>query len=177
MFVLKNEYYENESTINKSRFILNVKKVKDKKSALSFINEISSKYSDATHNIPAYIVLDNDEIKYYSSDKGEPTGSAKKPILDYLLNLNVVNLALVVTRYFGGIKLGKGGLIRAYKSIVTNTITKKELDKFVRYMDFSKKLNYSELKAFEQEILKKGGIIKDIKYEELIEVNYKMPIK
>lgn len=177
MFVFKKDYYKNDIVINKSKFILNAKSVDNKKDALDFIEEISNKYNDATHNIPAYIVCeDNNEIKYYSSDKGEPVGSAKKPILDYLLNLNVVNFALVVSRYFGGIKLGKGGLIRAYKGIVTKTITKDELTNFIRFKNMSKKIYYKDLKEFEKEVLRAGGEILDIKYEDILEVKYKLPI-
>lgn len=96
----------------KSRFIGYVKPVKTQKEATDFIAEIKSKHWDATHNVSAYVLKENNIQR--SSDDGEPSGTAGMPVLDVLLKEDLVDVCVVVTRYFGGILLGAGGLIRAY---------------------------------------------------------------
>lgn len=101
-----------EFTEKKSRFIGSVKPVSNQAEAVAFINEIRTKYWDATHNVYAYVLRDG-QIRRYSDD-GEPQGTAGIPVLDVLLKEDVTDCAVVVTRYFGGIMLGAGGLVRAY---------------------------------------------------------------
>lgn len=96
----------------RSRFIGYSKPVKSEKEAVDFINQIKSKHWDATHNVYAYCLQEN-QIKRYSDD-GEPQGTAGVPVLDVLLKSEVTDTVIVVTRYFGGIMLGAGGLVRAY---------------------------------------------------------------
>lgn len=95
----------------KSRFIANVKAVSSEEEAIDFINEMKKKYWDARHNCMAYAVND---IQRFSDD-GEPSGTAGKPILDVINGWRLSNAVIVVTRYFGGILLGTGGLVRAYQ--------------------------------------------------------------
>lgn len=96
----------------KSRFIGYVKPVKTVDEATDFINQIKSKHWDATHNVYAYVLRDNNIQRY--SDDGEPSGTAGVPMLDVLLKENLVDVCVVGTRYFGGTLLGAGGLVRAY---------------------------------------------------------------
>ena len=96
----------------KSRFIGYVKPVKTQEEATAFINSIKSKHWDAAHNVSAYVLKENNIQR--SSDDGEPSGTAGVPVLDVLLKENLVDVCVVVTRYFGGTLLGAGGLIRAY---------------------------------------------------------------
>lgn len=96
----------------KSRFIGYVKPVKTIDEALEFINKIKSKHWDATHNVYAYVLKENNIQRY--SDDGEPSGTAGVPVLDVILKNGLVDVCVVVTRYFGGILLGAGGLVRAY---------------------------------------------------------------
>lgn len=96
----------------KSRFIGYVKPVKTSDEALEFINKIKSKHWDATHNVYAYVLKENNIQRY--SDDGEPSGTAGVPVLDVILKNGLVDVCVVVTRYFGGILLGSGGLVRAY---------------------------------------------------------------
>jgi uncharacterized YigZ family protein len=102
-----------EVVIRKSRFIGHVMPVENEEEALLFIEDIKKKHRDATHNCSAYVIGERDEIQRQSDD-GEPSGTAGKPILEVIRNQGVKNVAIVVTRYFGGIMLGAGGLIRAY---------------------------------------------------------------
>ena len=96
----------------KSRFIGYVKPVQTQEEAVSFINSIKSKHWDATHNVYAYVLKENNIQRY--SDDGEPSGTAGVPVLDVILKNGLVDVCVVVTRYFGGIMLGAGGLVRAY---------------------------------------------------------------
>ncbi len=96
----------------KSRFIGHISPVTTQEEALGFIQSLKSKYWDATHNVYAYVLRDGQTRRY--SDDGEPQGTAGIPVLDVLLKENLVDCAVVVTRYFGGIMLGAGGLVRAY---------------------------------------------------------------
>ena len=106
-----------EEEIKKSRFICHVKRVETEEEARDFINSIKKEHYKATHNCSAFIVGERSEIKR-TSDDGEPSGTAGVPMLGVLENHNLTNVCVVVTRYFGGIKLGAGGLIRAYAGSV-----------------------------------------------------------
>ncbi|MGI6071620.1 MAG: YigZ family protein [Lachnospiraceae bacterium] len=97
----------------KSRFIATIKEIHSEQEALDFIDALRKQYWDARHNCYAYVIGRKNEIRRFSDDK-EPSGTAGKPILDVLLAANVRNAAIVVTRYFGGVLLGTGGLVRAY---------------------------------------------------------------
>ncbi|WP_027416946.1 YigZ family protein [Aneurinibacillus terranovensis] len=104
---------EAELVINRSRFICYVKRVESPEEAVLFIQQIKKKHWDATHNCSAYICGENDQYQKMDDD-GEPSGTAGKPILEVIKRNHIKDTAIVVTRYFGGIKLGAGGLIRAY---------------------------------------------------------------
>lgn len=101
-----------EFTEKKSRFICYVSPVKTQQEAAAFISRIKSRHWDATHNVPAYVLRENNIQR--SSDDGEPSGTAGVPVLDVMLKENIVDACVVITRYFGGTLLGAGGLIRAY---------------------------------------------------------------
>ena len=106
-----------QEEIKKSRFICHAKRVYSEEEARDFITAIKKEHYKATHNCSAFIVGERSEIKR-TSDDGEPSGTAGVPMLSVLENHNLTNVCVVVTRYFGGIKLGAGGLIRAYAGSV-----------------------------------------------------------
>ena len=106
-----------QEEIKKSRFICHAKRVYSEEEARDFITAIKKEHYKATHNCSAFIIGERSEIKR-TSDDGEPSGTAGIPMLGVLENHNLTNVCMVVTRYFGGIKLGAGGLIRAYASSV-----------------------------------------------------------
>ncbi|KRM69470.1 hypothetical protein FD06_GL001140 [Apilactobacillus ozensis DSM 23829 = JCM 17196] len=114
---------EHEIIIKKSQFICNIARIKDEDEANNFINTIKEKHKKATHNCYAYILGKDDHIQR-ASDNGEPTGTAGVPILEAMKLNEIHNVVAVVTRYFGGIKLGAGGLIRAYSNATSSTIEK-----------------------------------------------------
>lgn len=105
---------QGEITEKKSRFIATVRPVESEDEAVSFINETKKKYWDARHNCSAFVIGKRQELTRCSDD-GEPAGTAGRPMLDVLLKENIHNAAVVVTRYFGGVLLGTGGLVRAYQ--------------------------------------------------------------
>lgn len=107
------EYGSKEIVIKKSRFIGYAKPVTIEEEAIQFIEEIKKQHWNATHNCSAYMLGERDEIQK-ASDDGEPSGTAGKPILEVMKNQGLKDTVIVVTRYFGGIMLGAGGLIRAY---------------------------------------------------------------
>jgi len=100
--------------IKDSRFIASASPCRDREAAEAFITEIREKHDDATHNVSAYRIYESREILEYSDDDGEPAGSSGPPVLAKIDGHNLVNTCVVVTRYFGGTKLGIGGLIKAY---------------------------------------------------------------
>lgn len=117
--IAKNTTYE--QTIKKSRFICSIARVSSEEEAQQFITSIQAANKKATHNCFAYMIGDNDQIQR-ESDNGEPSGTAGIPILESLKLAKIHNVVAVVIRYFGGIKLGAGGLIRAYSNTTTEAI-------------------------------------------------------
>ena len=114
---------ENTIIIERSKFICYIKKVEDEQQAKTFIDQIRKKHSLATHNCYAYIADDKGLVQKFSDD-GEPQGTAGLPMLDVLKNKRIYKTCAVVTRYFGGIKLGTGGLTRAYSGSVVECLEK-----------------------------------------------------
>lgn len=115
------EEHQIENVINKSRFIAHIRPVQNEEEAKAFINKIKSSHKDATHNCSAYTVGPEMNIQK-ANDDGEPSGTAGVPMLEILKKLEIHDACVVVTRYFGGIKLGGGGLIRAYSGAVRDVI-------------------------------------------------------
>lgn len=107
--------------IEKSKFIGYIKPVESQEEAEAFVTSIRVKHRDATHNVPAYVLGEKFEIQKYSDD-GEPSGTAGVPVVQMLVKEGITNVAIVMTRYFGGIKLGTGGLVRAYTGIAKEAL-------------------------------------------------------
>lgn len=110
------EYGEAEIVIQKSRFIARVMPVESYEEAQAFVAQMKQEYKDATHNVPAIICGPKQEMQW-ASDDGEPSGTSGLPMLKLIADTGLTNVAVVVTRYFGGIKLGTGGLSRAYTAL------------------------------------------------------------
>lgn len=137
---------QGEITEKKSRFIATIRPVESKEEAEQFIAEMKKKYWDARHNCSAYVLGEGNETMH-SSDDGEPSGTAGRPMLAVLTGQEIHNVAVVVTRYFGGVLLGTGGLVRAYQGAVlaalenadiADQVPLLELDAVVEYGDMSK---------------------------------------
>lgn len=112
---------QSEIEIKKSRFICSLKRIESEEEAKNFIQEIKKEHWKANHNCSAFVIGEKNEIQR-SSDDGEPSGTAGVPMLEVLKKNQLINVAAVVTRYFGGTKLGTGGLIRAYTHAVSSIV-------------------------------------------------------
>lgn len=116
------EKIRREIMIKNSRFISTLAPVYSVEEARTFIQAIKSEFSDATHNVPAYLIGYGNSMTAHCNDDGEPSGTAGKPALSVLKGSGMGNIAVVVTRYFGGTKLGTGGLVKAYSEAVKQVI-------------------------------------------------------
>ena len=159
-----------EVIINKSKFIGHASPINSEEDAVEFINQIRKEYSDATHNVYAYVFGDNSNIQRFSDD-GEPSGTAGMPVLNVIKQENLKNVVVVVTRYFGGIKLGAGGLVRAYtKGAKIGLDSGIIVDKTLFY-DVHVEIDYTLLGKVENELTKNEYIIKDKNYTENVILN------
>lgn len=139
--VSKETYIEFEE--KKSKFIGYIKPVQTKKEAESFIHEIRLKHADARHNVPVYRVVENGQEYFKFDDDGEPSGTAGKPMGEILNLLDVSNLVVVATRYFGGIKLGAGGLVRNYAKTAKLAVQEAGIIEYIEKESFLLDFPYS----------------------------------
>ena len=159
-----------ELTIKKSKFIANIFEVKREEEAINKISEISKKYFDAKHNCYAYRVYENNQIIEKFSDNGEPSGTAGSPMLDILKGQNLINIVAIVTRHFGGILLGTGGLVKAYSDTTKEALQQAKIFEVEFGNIYSISLNYDEVKTFENICDANKIKILSTKYEENVEI-------
>ena len=152
----------------KSRFIAHIFYIENIQQAENLIKEIKKKYHDARHNCMAFRVIENENIIEKSSDDGEPSGTAGAPMLEILKNKNICNVVVIVTRYFGGILLGTGGLVRAYSQATLNAIeNSKKVYKCIGYeMELS--LDYKDFEYFKHYCKKNNIKISTLKYLDVV---------
>ncbi|GGA67110.1 YigZ family protein [Ornithinibacillus halotolerans] len=167
-YTVKKDGGSHEIVIQKSRFIGTIKRVETEEEAQAFIQELKKKYHDATHNCSAYIIGEHDQIQK-ANDDGEPSGTAGVPMLEVLKKQNLKDTAVVVTRYFGGIKLGAGGLIRAYGSSTSEAIKAVGIIKRQLMKGFSITVDYAMLGKLENELRNSNHILETINYLENVE--------
>ncbi|MFD2442746.1 YigZ family protein [Bacillus sp. CGMCC 1.16607] len=161
-------YGENEINIERSRFIAYVSRAESEEQAQEFIQTIKKKHWDATHNCSAYLIGENNHIQK-ANDDGEPSGTAGVPILEVLKKKNLKDTVVVITRYFGGIKLGAGGLIRAYgkatsEGIKATGVVNRQLMRVIHTQ-----VDYTWLGKIENELRNSIYQIKEIHYLEQVE--------
>ncbi|MBO1198767.1 YigZ family protein [Staphylococcus simiae] len=156
-----------ENVINKSRFIAHIKPVQSEDEAKDFINTIKAEHKDATHNCSAYTVGPEMNIQK-ANDDGEPTGTAGIPMLDILKKLDIHDACVVVTRYFGGIKLGGGGLIRAYSGAVRDVIYDSGRVELREAIPCIVTLNYDQTGKFEYELASTSFLLRNQSYTDKV---------
>lgn len=154
----------------RSRFIANVKPVESEAEAIAFLDSIRKKYWDARHNVYAYII-EKDNIQRYSDD-GEPAGTAGVPVLDVLRKEEITNLVVVVTRYFGGILLGTGGLVHAYSKAAKVGVDAAQPIEMILADRLEISCEYTMLGKLQNEIARLGAKCGDAIYTE----NVKIPV-
>lgn len=162
-------YGEHEIVIQKSRFIAYVNRVTTEADAQAFIEKIKKKHWDAAHNCSAYLIGETDHIQK-ANDDGEPSGTAGVPMLEVLKKRGLKDTVVVVTRYFGGIKLGAGGLIRAYGSSTSEGLNATGIVERKLMQIFHTKVDYTWLGKLENELHSSRYLIKEINYLDHVEI-------
>ena len=160
----------------KSRFIATVRKIEREEEALAFIGEMKKKYWDARHNCYAFVAGDQHQLQRCSDD-GEPQGTAGRPMLEVLLHEDIHNVAVVVTRYFGGVLLGTGGLVRAYQKAVqagleNSVIAEKRKGKLLTI-----KTDYNGIGKIQYILGRQGITLVDSIYGEAVELEAMVPLE
>jgi len=160
-------YGQAEIEIKKSRFIAYVERVESEEMAVAFIEQIKKKHWDARHNSSAYIVGENDQHQR-ADDDGEPSGTAGKPILEIIKKSGLKDTVIVVSRYFGGIKLGAGGLIRAYGKSASAGIKEASIIERQGHTRIAAEIDYNLLGMLENQLRQQGYIIADKQFADKI---------
>lgn len=157
----------------KSKFIATVRPVLSDEEAQGFLTEMRSKYSDATHNVYAYVIDENNIFRY--SDDGEPSGTAGMPVLDTIRKEGIVDVAVVVTRYFGGTLLGTGGLVHAYGASCREGLLAAGIVTRILCDIVSVKVDYTAIGKMQYMIAEGGYILEDTVYDN--EVTFRVCLK
>ena len=164
----------NDEFIEKrSRFIGYAKPVTTQEEAMDFINQIRAKHWDATHNVYAYVLREGQARRY--SDDGEPSGTAGVPVLDVLLKENITDCVVVATRYFGGVMLGAGGLVRAYSHTSKIAVDAAGIMKMSVCSVMSVTCDYNFYGRLTSLIPEFGGITEDTEFGENVTVKFYLP--
>ncbi|ATP39059.1 YigZ family protein [Solibacillus sp. R5-41] len=162
-------YGESEIIISKSRFITYIDRAETEEEALLFIDKIKKLHANATHNCSCYMIGEHDHIQK-ANDDGEPSGTAGVPMLEVLKKQGLKDTVVVVTRYFGGIKLGGGGLIRAYgKATTEGIIASQVVERKLHYL-MKVTIDYGWLGKVENEIRDSHYSLQTIDYAENVEI-------
>lgn len=162
-------YGESEIIISKSRFLTYVERVETEEDAIAFIEQIKKKHYQATHNCSAYLIGEHDNIQK-ANDDGEPSGTAGVPMLEVLKKQGLKDVVVVVTRYFGGIKLGSGGLIRAYGKATTEGIKAAGVVARKQHRTIRVTADYTWLGKLENEVRNAHYTLTDIVYADNVEI-------
>ena len=167
-FITIKENVQTEIIVKKSRFICNLIKVETQKEAEDIIKQIKKKYYDARHNCVAYRIIEDEKIVEKASDDGEPSGTAGGPMLNILKKNDIFNIIVIVTRYFGGILLGTGGLVRAYSEAIMEAINISEkIEKCIGY-EAEVEIDYNNLEIFKYYCKINNIFIKNLEYSNII---------
>jgi len=164
-FITIEKQAEAEEIIERSRFIAHIKRTDTREEADLFIAEIKRQYKDATHNVPAFVIGEKQDLQW-ASDDGEPSGTSGAPMLQMLVKEGLTNVTVVVTRYFGGIKLGTGGLVRAYTGVLRLALEKAGRFEVREVKSIKVKLPYSLLTKLQKSAEDLKYSIDDIEYSD-----------
>ncbi len=161
---------QDEFTEKRSRFIGYIQPVTTEEDALAFVARIKKQHWDAKHNVYAYVLRDG-QIRRYSDD-GEPQGTAGIPVLDVLVKSGITDAVVVVTRYFGGILLGGGGLVRAYGHAASLALEAGGTEERVLCEDYTVTCDYGQYGRVQPLIASHGGIIEDAAFEQDVTISF-----
>lgn len=172
-YITLKEEASDEFIVEKSRFIGQAKPVKSVEEAELFINKAKKKYWDARHNAWAYIIGENQGVMRFSDD-GEVPGTAGIPTLEVMKKMGLTDCVCVVTRYFGGIKLGSGGLIRAYTQGAKIGLLASKPVKMVPHVECMVDIDYSFVTKFQRDIPAKGWVVLDSSYSDKVSLKIRL---
>ncbi|MBK5261192.1 MAG: YigZ family protein [Peptostreptococcaceae bacterium] len=160
-----------EQIIEKSKFIAHVSPANTKEEGDAFIVKIKTENKGATHNVPAMIIGDKFQIQW-ASDDGEPQGTSGAPIVQMLVSEGITNIAVVITRYFGGVKLGTGGLVRAYTSSAKLAIEAAGIIEIREMENFNVSFDYCYLNKLQNISLVENFYIDNIGYTDIVNATF-----
>ncbi len=166
-----------EDTIKKSRFIARIVPCQTEKEVLQYLNQLHQQHPHASHIVFAYRIISVTGIVNRFNDAGEPSGTAGKPVFQHLEGKDLINCLIVVVRYFGGIKLGAGGLTRAYGNAAKKVIEASTIKEYIEYTEIKLDIEYKQLQHFEYQLVKLDGIITKKDFSENIRLVIKIPKK
>lgn len=158
------DYGSDEFTEKKSKFIGYIKHIETEEEAAAFISEIKGKHWDAKHNVYAYVIGENGTTQR-STDDGEPAGTAGRPVLEVIKGENLTNVVVLVTRYFGGVLLGTGGLVRAYGKAAKMAIEAAKIVRPVRMKTVAICADYDLMGKIQNFLIQKEIVIDHIEYQ------------
>ncbi|MBC8526486.1 MAG: YigZ family protein [Candidatus Cloacimonetes bacterium] len=162
-------------TIKNSRFFSRIYPIKLKDDIKSLLENTKREYKNPTHIVYAYRLINCDEISEYCTDAGEPANSSGPPILKVIKGAKLLNVCLIVVRFFGGVKLGIGGLIKAYTESAQMAIDNSQIITKINYTTIHLTIKYNELGAVINKIEKSMGRIEKIEYGDMIKATAKVP--
>ncbi|MFQ5824666.1 MAG: IMPACT family protein [bacterium] len=165
-----------ELTVKDSKFIAHAAPSANQEKAEKYVTVITNKFQDATHNCYAYKIGVGDRCIFRFNDAGEPSGTAGRPILQAIERKKLTHVVVVVARYFGGTKLGTGGLMRAYKSAALAALDKAMIVKYYPQIALRLKFSYQQSKAVHQVLAKYGVQIIESQFKEMIDYLIKLKV-
>lgn len=166
---------EVEEIIKKSRFIGIIAPCQTEREALLLLQGLHQRHPNASHIVFAYRIQSAEGLICRFHDAGEPSGTAGKPIFQHLEGKQLINLVVVVIRYYGGVKLGAGGLTRAYGNLAKQAIDAAELIDYIEYVEHTLSLDYSRLQALEYQLKKWDACIVDQDFSDTVRLRIRLP--
>ncbi|MBR2735724.1 MAG: YigZ family protein [Firmicutes bacterium] len=156
-----------EQVIEKSRFIAYVDRAETREEAEQFIASVREEHKSARHNVPAFVIGESGQLQW-ASDDGEPQGTSGIPVLNTITGRNLTNVVMVITRYFGGIKLGTGGLMRAYTGTAREALDRAGICEVTDLLAVRVRVPYSSFERIRRESGKAGYQMSDMVYDDQV---------
>jgi len=175
-FIVPAANFSQETRVANSRFIASIGPASTVAEAKNFISNISQLYADASHNVPAYIIGNGSSVISHCSDDGEPHGTAGRPTLAVLTGSGLGDTVLVITRYFGGTKLGTGGLVKAYSNSARLAIDGVKKAKKIYVHRASIESHYKLYESIKRNIKQLDGVIENENFTENVKIEFLVPV-
>ena len=165
-----------EQTIQKSRFIARAAYADSEQAVATILRQLATDYPNASHLAYAYRIQSPDGIILRFSDDGEPSGTAGKPIIPHLEGRDLINVCVGVIRYYGGINLGTGGLVRAYAGTAKMALDNATFGAFIEQAEYQLTLNYKQIDGFKRDLAQIGGELIHAEFADVIHARVRVPV-